>query len=107
MDWVERYERKTIYFILSAVLWRVGVFLLAHAGVEISWFVSLAVLGLIACGVACALCPAHYRRASKATAGVLETLICSHDRGTGRRTGNLRASHVPGRRERNLAERSP
>lgn len=50
MDWVERYERKTIYFILSAVLWRVGVFLLAHAGVEISWFVSLAVLGLIACG---------------------------------------------------------
>jgi hypothetical protein len=49
MDWVERYERQTIFLICSVVLWRVGVLVLRYAGVEISWFVSIAVLGLIAC----------------------------------------------------------
>ena len=49
MDWVERYERQAILFVLSLFLWRGAIFALSHAGVTISWPITLGILVGILC----------------------------------------------------------
>ena len=49
MELRERLEREAILFVIFGFIWRGGIFVLRHAGVEITWTISIGILVILAC----------------------------------------------------------